>query len=88
MQVKAGLQVDSKSIFHLRNGGSANYGVHDGVRCILQHSQRLFALAEWLQEHPYYQMDGPDRQIVHRGPWNEQEERNYLTEIQIPLIKR
>jgi len=43
------------------------------------------ALAEWLQNHPQYRMNGSTRQIVHRGPWNEENENNYLTEIQIPL---
>lgn len=43
------------------------------------------ALAEWLQSYPQYRMRGSTRQIVHRGPWNEEKESNYLTEIQIPL---
>jgi DNA-binding transcriptional MerR regulator len=43
------------------------------------------ALAEWFQNHPQYQMNGSTRQIVHRGPWNEENKNNYLTEIQIPL---
>ena len=32
-------------------------------------------------------MSGPNRQIVHRGPWNEAEPENYLVEIQIPIEK-
>lgn len=43
------------------------------------------AFAAWLQENSGYQMAGSSRQIVHRGPWNETEPENYLTEIQIPL---
>lgn len=43
------------------------------------------ALAEWLQNHPQYRMNGSVRQIVHRGPWNEKNANNYLTEIQVPL---
>jgi len=45
------------------------------------------ALAKWLQEHNQYRMTGQSRQIVHRGPWNEEDPDKYLTEIQIPLIK-
>lgn len=43
------------------------------------------AFASWLQEHSQYKMTGQSRQIVHRGPWNEQILDKYLTEIQIPL---
>lgn len=45
------------------------------------------AFAEWLQEHNQYKMAGQSRQIVHRGPWNEECPDNYLIEIQIPLEK-
>ena len=41
--------------------------------------------AGWLQEHSQYKMEGQSRQIVHRGPWNEETPDKYLTEIQIPL---
>ncbi|MFQ8705490.1 MAG: MerR family transcriptional regulator [Thomasclavelia sp.] len=43
------------------------------------------SLAVWLQENRQYKMQGASRQIVHRGPWNEDNFENYLTEIQIPL---
>ncbi|MGL5512508.1 MAG: GyrI-like domain-containing protein, partial [Sporomusa sp.] len=43
------------------------------------------AFASWLQEHSQYTMNGQNRQIVHRGPWNEESPDKYLTEIQIPL---
>ncbi|QNM05918.1 MerR family transcriptional regulator [Qiania dongpingensis] len=43
------------------------------------------SMADWLQKHSLYRMTGQSRQIVHRGPWNENNSRNYLTEIQIPL---
>ena len=46
-----------------------------------------FAFADWLHEHKHYSMSGPSRQIVHRGPWNEKNADDYLTEIQIPLEK-
>lgn len=43
------------------------------------------AFAKWLQNNSIYQMSEPMRQIVHKGPWNESNPANYLTEIQIPL---
>lgn len=43
------------------------------------------SFAKWLQESKQYQMYGQNRQIVHRGPWNEDNPANYLTEIQIPI---
>jgi len=45
------------------------------------------AFAGWLQEHSQYSMGEHSRQIVHRGPWNEENLDKYLTEIQIPLEK-
>ncbi|EOS77179.1 hypothetical protein C817_03838, partial [Dorea sp. 5-2] len=32
-----------------------------------------------------YKMSNPMRQIVHRGPWNENNPEKYLIELQIPL---
>lgn len=43
------------------------------------------AFAQWLQKNSQYQMVGENRQIVHRGPWNESDPNKYLVEIQIPL---
>lgn len=45
------------------------------------------AFASWLQKNSQYEMTGPTRQIVHCGPWNEENPDKYLTEIQIPLKK-
>lgn len=45
------------------------------------------SFANWLQTHTQYKMKGQSRQIVHRGPWKEENPENYLTEIQIPLEK-
>ena len=45
------------------------------------------SFAGWLQKHNQYKMDGQNRQIIHRGPWNEKNPDKYLTEIQIPLKK-
>ncbi len=46
------------------------------------------SFAGWLGEHSYYEMTGESRQIVHRGPWNEESSESYLTEIQIPLKRK
>ena len=43
------------------------------------------SFARWLQKNERFQMSGPNRQIVHRGPWNENDSENFLVEIQIPL---
>lgn len=43
------------------------------------------AFAEWLQKNIQYRMAGLTRQIVHRGPWNEENPDRYLVELQIPL---
>ncbi len=43
------------------------------------------SFAGWLQNSGRYKMGATSRQIVHRGPWNEEKPQNYLTELQIPL---
>lgn len=43
------------------------------------------AFATWLEAHDGFRMSGLTRQIVHRGPWNEESSENYLTELQIPV---
>ncbi|RDU24042.1 MerR family transcriptional regulator [Anaerosacchariphilus polymeriproducens] len=43
------------------------------------------SFAHWLMQHKQYRMIGQNRQICHRGPWNEVDPDNYLTEIQIPV---
>ena len=48
----------------------------------------FFTFANWLHQHNQYEMTGQSRQIVHRGPWNEELSGNYLTEIQIPLRQK
>jgi effector-binding domain-containing protein/GNAT superfamily N-acetyltransferase len=45
----------------------------------------FLSFARWLSENGRYKMAGQNRQIVHRGPWNEQDPEKYLTEIQIPV---
>ena len=45
------------------------------------------SFAGWLQNNEQYQMLGQNRQIVHRGPWNENNPEDFLIEIQIPLTK-
>ena len=42
---------------------------------------------DWISKQPEYRMSGKNRQICHRGPWNEKDPSKYLTEIQIPLKK-
>ncbi len=43
------------------------------------------AFAEWLQKNSGYKISDPMRQIVHRGPWNENNPEKYLIELQVPL---
>ena len=43
------------------------------------------AFAQWLEENSRYQMAGANRQIVHRGPWNESDPEKYLIELEIPV---
>lgn len=43
------------------------------------------SFVKWLTNHEGYEIIGCDRQIVHRGPWNESDESQYLVEIQIPI---
>ena len=43
------------------------------------------AFAKWLQKNSNYQMSAPVRQIVYRGPLNENAPAKYLTELQIPV---
>lgn len=45
----------------------------------------FLSFADWLQKNEQYQMLGTSRQIVHRGPWNEEKPDQYLVEIQIPV---
>ena len=47
--------------------------------------EAYLAFAKWLQKNSNYQMSAPVRQIVHRGPWNENAPAKYLTELQIPV---
>ncbi len=46
------------------------------------------SFGNWLQEHKKYKMTGESRQIVHRGPWNEENPKDYLIEIQIALEEK
>lgn len=46
------------------------------------------SFAQWMQNNSQYKMSGANRQIVHRGPWNEENPEKYLTEIQIPLKRK
>ncbi|AEB06161.1 transcriptional regulator, MerR family [Coriobacterium glomerans PW2] len=48
-------------------------------------SGAYIAFSKWLQKNSQYRMLNPMRQIVHRGPWNENDSLKFLIEIQIPL---
>lgn len=50
-------------------------------------AETFLNFAGWLQEHSQYKMSGTSRQIVHRGPWNEENPDLFLTEIQVPMEK-
>ena len=43
------------------------------------------SFAKWLETNRQYEMKGANRQMIHRGPWNEKDAGSYLTELQIPL---
>ncbi|MNW62087.1 Bacterial transcription activator, effector binding domain [compost metagenome] len=58
------------------------YGPYENI------ASGFLSFAHWIQEHNQYQMTGLNRQICHRGPWNEDDPDRYLTEIQIPVQKR
>lgn len=58
------------------------YGPYENI------SGAFRSLAYWLTEHAGFRMKGKDRQICHRGPWNEENPAHYLTEIQIELEKQ
>ncbi len=45
------------------------------------------SFAGFLEQHGQYALLWPNRQIVHIGPWNEEDPGRYLTELQIPLRK-
>lgn len=43
------------------------------------------SFAKWLETNRQYEMKGGNRQMIHRGLWNEVDASGYLTELQIPL---
>jgi len=45
------------------------------------------SLANWLEKNENYTMTGTSRQVCHKGPWNENNPEDYLTEIQVPVEK-
>ena len=47
----------------------------------------FLSFANWLQKNHQYKMLGTSRQIVLRGPWNEENPEQYLIEIQIPIAE-
>lgn len=45
------------------------------------------AMAKWVEDSDYV-INGISRQVCHKGPWNEENPEDYLTEIQIPVTKK
>ena len=79
-----------------KNHGNFNYRKVKGIdtmACTMilgpyeKIASAFLAFVDWLSKQPEYKMSGKNRQICHRGPWNEKNPSNYLTEIQIPLKK-
>lgn len=66
----------------------------DNAACIMVNgpfeniSAAYKSFVDWLLEHNQYRMTGQNRQICHRGPWNEEDPEKYLIELQIPVEKR
>ncbi|MCL2137376.1 MAG: MerR family transcriptional regulator [Coriobacteriia bacterium] len=58
------------------------YGPFDNI------ASAYLDFASWLQAHNQYIMGETSRQVVYRGPWNEEDPEKYLSEIQIPLTIR
>ncbi|AFA47080.1 MerR family transcriptional regulator [Acetobacterium woodii] len=57
------------------------YGPYQNISGVFQ------SFAYWLTQNADFKMIGKNRQICHRGPWNETNPEHYLTEIQIELEK-
>lgn len=58
------------------------YGPYENIGLAYQ------SFAYWLEQHAQYKMTGLSRQVCHRGPFEENDPNNYLTEIQMPVIKQ
>lgn len=80
-----------------RDGGGFTYRMTEAVSsmaCTMVYGDfsniagAYLSFARWLQDNSQYRMYGQNRQIVHRGPWNEEKPENYLVEIQIPIEKQ
>jgi len=50
-------------------------------------SSAYHALGKWMSANDY-QWNGSTRAIYHKGPWCEKDPANYLTEIQVPVVKK
>ncbi|MBU5484348.1 MerR family transcriptional regulator [Clostridium sp. MSJ-11] len=55
------------------------YGPYENI------SSAYMSFVHWLEENSQYKMSGINRQVCHKGPWNEEDPNKYLTEIQIPV---
>lgn len=58
------------------------YGPYENIGLAYQ------SFAYWLEQHAQYKMTGLSRQVCHRGPFEEKNPNNYLTEIQMPVIEK
>ncbi len=50
-------------------------------------TEGYMTLAKWIEDNNY-EVAGLARQLTHRGPWNESNPDNYLTELQMPVVKK
>lgn len=84
----------------VKKAGKDKNGFHfrqlEGVECMAcmmvqgpyENIESAFeAFAQWLENHEHYKMNGKTRQICHKGPCDEEDSKNYLTELQIPVKK-
>lgn len=55
------------------------YGAYENIAVAYK------SIACWLEQHPEYVMCGSNRQVCHKGKWNEANPHNYITEMQIPI---
>jgi effector-binding domain-containing protein len=50
-------------------------------------SSTYHELGKWMSANQY-EWNGPTRAIYHKGPWCENDPANYITEIQVPIVKK
>jgi len=60
-------------------GATMVYGPYENI------SGAYKSFVNWFDENNQYEISGLSMQVCHKGPWNEKNPKNYLTEIQIPI---